>query len=272
MKRIVNVICAIDLIFLLLLVLSSMTYGILSEVLYYVALIVPIAIGAYYIKRERPYTENPHSVYIGLDKSSLAYFLPLAAPAIALIIAVAYITASVMGAFGITGGETIDLALPEALLIFALVPAVLEEALFRYIPLKLLLPYSKKWAVILSALFFSVVHTDLFKLPYAFVAGIIFALADINCKSVIPSVIIHFVNNAASVIIIKSSSDTVSLAIYLTIGVLALISAIIVAIRHNVYRDFAKPLYEKEEKAQIGTAPAVISALCVFLAAGALIS
>ena len=152
MKRIVNVICAFDLIFLLLLVLSSFIVNdIASETIYYLAFIIPILIGAYYLKREKPFTENADTVYLSCDKGSFGYFMPIAFPAIAMIIFISYITSFVMGAFGIESNAEISVSLPEALLVYALVPAVLEEALFRFIPLKLLLPYSKKWAIILSA-------------------------------------------------------------------------------------------------------------------------
>ena len=268
MKRIVNVICAFDLIFLLLLVLSSFIVNdIVSETVYYLAFIIPILIGAYYLKREKPFTENADTVYLSFDKGSFGYFMPIAFPAIAMIISISYITSFVMGAFGIESNAEISVSLPEALLVYALVPAVLEEALFRFIPLKLLLPYSKKWAIILSALFFSVIHIDLFQLPYAFAAGVIFALIDVKCQSVFPSMIIHAINNTAAVIIMTSGSDTVAIAIYATVGALALISAVFIAIRRNVYRDIAKPLFEKEEKVEIGTAPVILTALCVFIAA-----
>ena len=79
--------------------------------------------------------------------------------------------------------------------------------------------------------------------------------------------IIHVINNTAAVIIMTSGSDTVAIAIYATVGALALISAVFIAMRRNVYRDIAKPLFEKEEKVEIGTAPVILTALCVFIAA-----
>ena len=135
-----------------------------------------------------------------------------------------------------------------ALLRYALLPAVLEEMLFRYLPMCLLLPYSKRATVLISAFFFSLVHHDLFSIPYAFVAGIIFMAVDVATESIVPSVIMHFINNALSVgmIIFKDNSAFAPTA-YIILGILSLISLVTVWFGRKEYKKMLATAFEKGE-------------------------
>ena len=101
---------------------------------------------------------------------------------------------------------------------------MLEEMLFRYVPLCLYDRSEGRRAVIISAFFFALVHNDLFVIPYAFIAGVIFMMVDLVCGSVWPSVILHFLNNALSVLLISCSGN--SAFVYLFYGILILLSVI----------------------------------------------
>ena len=87
----------------------------------------------------------------------------------------------------------------EAALRYALLTAVLEELIFRYLPMRLLAHRSPRAALLLSSLFFSLVHCDLFQMPYALFAGAVFMILDLAANSVIPSLVIHFLNNLHTV-------------------------------------------------------------------------
>ena len=70
-------------------------------------------------------------------------------------------------------------------------------------------------------------HNDFFVIPYAFIAGVIFMTVDLVCESVWPSVVLHFLNNLLSVLLIFYSGNCTF--IYLFYGILILLSAISLA-------------------------------------------
>lgn len=265
MKRIINIICAIDLVFILLLFVSSLIgEGILSDVIYYLSFIVPLLLGAYFVKRERPYTEEVRTVRFSISKKGAVYVLPLIVPTVSIIMAISRLTSLLLGLFGVSGESDAEGGILFSVLVYALVPAVLEEVLFRFVPMRLLLPYSRSAAVIISALMFALIHMDLFIIPYAFAAGILFALIDLECESVLPSMAIHFVNNLSSVLLMKTGAR-VGAVIYPLLGALALISLAAILVKRESYARLFSPLREHGEKQSIGYAPAAVLILSLFI-------
>jgi membrane protease YdiL (CAAX protease family) len=119
----------------------------------------------------------------------------------------------------------------------ALLPAVLEEGLFRFVPLKVLSPISRKIAVLLSAALFAIVHGSVYKIPYAFAAGVIFAMLDIYFASLLPSLLIHFLNNLLSLTVSYGYLDGIPpLIAYLTVGVLTLTSILYLYSRKDLWQ------------------------------------
>lgn len=93
-----------------------------------------------------------------------------------------------------------------SLFLFALLPALCEETLFRGVILNSLRKYGLTVSVGLSALFFSVMHMNLLQLPYTFLLGIVLGLVVYFTRNLWLSVLMHFVNNSA-VLIINYFSD-----------------------------------------------------------------
>lgn len=83
--------------------------------------------------------------------------------------------------------------------VFALLPAICEEIAFRGIVMGSLMKYGNKIAVIGSAFCFAVLHNSVSVMLFAFLCGLVFGVIRIKTGSVIPSVIVHFLNNALSV-------------------------------------------------------------------------
>ena len=87
------------------------------------------------------------------------------------------------------------------LLVIALLPAVVEEIIFRGIIFN---GYKKRnpfKAALLSAFLFGLIHMNINQFSYAFVIGILFALLTYVTGSVIPSIIAHFIVNGTSVVL-----------------------------------------------------------------------
>lgn len=81
----------------------------------------------------------------------------------------------------------------------AVVPALIEEFALRGIIMQPLRRYGDWFAIICSALVFSLMHCNLVQIPFAFIAGVVIGYAVIMTESVWTGVIIHFMNNAFSV-------------------------------------------------------------------------
>lgn len=174
-----------------------------------------------------------------ISNKDLSLSLPLFAPTILLTIIISYLTSLLI--FEITG-KTNSVSVGDsfftAILIHALMPAVLEELLFRYLPLKLIAPHSKRAAIILSAIFFSLAHRNIFVIPYALFAGASFMVIDVAFGSIIPSILIHFANNAISVgTIVYNDNPYFAPTIYALLIVIAIASAVSLFIKRKDYKD-----------------------------------
>lgn len=82
----------------------------------------------------------------------------------------------------------------------AAVPAVTEELLFRKAVLERFSHYGNGFAIILSAVLFALMHANPTQMLYAFAGGLLMGYVTLECGSIIPAVLIHFANNALSLI------------------------------------------------------------------------
>lgn len=81
----------------------------------------------------------------------------------------------------------------------AIVPAFVEEFLFRGVVLSQIRPYSETGAVLISALLFGLMHQTPFQILYTTALGIVLGVVCIKTGSIWCGVILHFFNNFLSV-------------------------------------------------------------------------
>lgn len=222
-------------LFLVMLFLSGSLTEIFSELVYYLAFILPIGISLYLTRLDG----GDWKQYLTIDRGGVKRFVPLIFPIITAIIIVSVITSMVIyNLSGKTNDVDVGNSLIVALLTHALVPAVLEEMIFRYLPIRLLAPHSPRAAIIISAFFFSLAHADLFTIPYALVAGVMLMTVDLMCDSIVPSIVIHFINNALSVAMLFMEESPFSImGMYVIIILLTVISIILVIENKEDYED-----------------------------------
>lgn len=72
---------------------------------------------------------------------------------------------------------------------------VFEEIIYRGLIIKMISPYSKSAAVLVSALAFGLMHGNIPQAASAFCTGLIYAVIALKCGSMIPTIIIHSLNN-----------------------------------------------------------------------------
>ena len=75
---------------------------------------------------------------------------------------------------------------------------IAEEIIFRGIVLTLLKPYGKWMAVFFSSLLFGLMHGNLPQAIPAFVGALVYGVIAVQCNSVVPTILIHIMNNAAA--------------------------------------------------------------------------
>lgn len=182
--------------FLLMIIFSGSLTGIFSETVYFLSYILPFVAVIVLTDREAPKMSE-----FSISRDSKRLFLPTVFPIVFVIIFLSFFSSTLISLFS---EKTPDVDLGDSLLfaIFynALLPSVLEELLFRYLPMRYIAPYSARYAVIFSAAFFALVHHSFFSMPYAFFAGAAFMCVNLLCESSLPSIILHFVNNSVFVV------------------------------------------------------------------------
>ncbi len=231
MKERIKLLTCLYLLFLLMLSISGMTEGWISESVYYLAFAAPLALGLVYL-RKRGIAEDGDLTLFRIKSGDVSQFLPLILPTTALVLLISQLTAWLLGLlFGATNTVVIEGSIWRALLEHALLPALLEELLFRYLPMRVLPRREVRLTVMLSTVFFAFAHTSLFSIPYALLAGAVYVTADLISDSVIPSMFMHFVNNFVSVLLIyyNDNSDA-KIAVFVTFGLLFAASLVYLAI------------------------------------------
>ena len=88
-------------------------------------------------------------------------------------------------------------------------------------------------------------------------------LIDLRYNSVLPSMIMHFINNIISLICIFFITDNVKGSIFTVVTViLGVISAIAITVKHKYYKSFLDPFSDKNKKVELSYSPLIIILVC----------
>lgn len=91
--------------------------------------------------------------------------------------------------------------LGTGLLLMALLPAVVEETIFRGTLYNTYSKYNPLAGVLLSAVLFGFMHMNFNQIPYAIYMGIVAALLLEACDSIVAPMILHFTLNGSSLVL-----------------------------------------------------------------------
>ena len=80
----------------------------------------------------------------------------------------------------------------------SVLPAFVEEIIFRGIVMQPLRKHGDKFALIASSLLFALMHGNFVQIPFAFILGIVIGYFVIKSESIWVGVLLHFLNNAFS--------------------------------------------------------------------------
>ncbi len=236
-----------SLLFICILSLSSSLSGIFSIVVRLLSFILPFVAALAVSERKKG-----DSLPLGGIKKSLA-LIPVFPIALLLIFLLSLLTTFFLNTLaGASSPSPLSGNVNFDLLYLGVLPAFSEELLFRLLPLIIISPYSKKTAVILSALFFSFAHASLFSIPYALLAGVIFMALDLLADSIWPSVVLHLINNFLSIFYMYFALTPGFT--YLFFGVLGLLSSIcigVIFLFRSYYINMFKEVFCKEDRVKI---------------------
>jgi membrane protease YdiL (CAAX protease family) len=140
---------------------------------------------------------RPEQIFLSVGVYILSLFLT---------IGVTLITIVVLRRVGFTSWETggsplVDprWSLNQSLFYYAVIPAVCEELFFRGYLMRAYGPVGLRRAVVFNSLLFALLHGSLLRLPVTFTIGVVLSLLALKTGSLIPGMIVHFVNNAVAV-------------------------------------------------------------------------
>ena len=267
MKKSVISVIAIDSVFLLFIGVSGVASSvspILSEIMYYLAFVASLCLFFVLARRGGEISRLPK---ITTDKEGALLTLPLVAPALLSVIGISFLTSYLLSLAGKTGGTVLQGDFLGLFLLHALIPAALEELVFRYVPMTLIAPHSKKSAVVISALLFAFVHCDPFEIPYALFAGFLYIIADLALDSVLPSIVLHLANNTVAILwqISIAPSGGAAVALYVIAGI-SLLSVLAVFALRRRYKKRLAFVFQRSDRAEVPISCAVFIAVTAALA------
>ena len=135
-----------------------------------------------------------------------------------LNIFVSTLFAFIFALFGYTAGSSSSvgadanlITLIVNLVFVAILPAICEETAHRGMLLSSLKPLGMKKAILFSALFFGLIHLNINQFPFAFLVGLLLGCVTLFSRSIVPAMIIHFLNNGISVYLEYASAKNLFL-------------------------------------------------------------
>lgn len=77
----------------------------------------------------------------------------------------------------------------------SIIPPLVEEFAYRGIVLGSLRQYGDGFAILVSSVLFGLMHANFGQTPFAFIVGLILGFLTVRLNSILPAMIIHFLNN-----------------------------------------------------------------------------
>lgn len=192
------------------------------------------------------------------------------------------LTTVVENIFGVTftlpESDTVYNSVPLVLLATlgtAIVPAFVEEFAIRGTVMQPLRKYGDKFAIVMSALVFGLMHGNMVQIPFAFLAGLAIGYAVTVTGSMWVGVAIHFFNNFISVLMqvaVDNLPDNLENIVLL--GLLALVFTTGIACLVLYLKNYARvPLQKGDEtlsngekaKAYLCTVPMILAAISLLI-------
>ena len=134
------------------------------------------------------------------------------------------------------------------LLVIAVLPALLEEMMFRGYILQALRPYGDGMAILVSSLLFGLMHGNVLQIPFAVLVGLALCYIVVQTDNIWLAVGLHFLNNAFSILLDyftmglpEAESSMVITTAFLLVGAVGLLSTLIAVLTRSKLLHPLKP-------------------------------
>ncbi len=229
--------------------------------------------------------KDKEKITLSLEKPKSPLIFALAIPmGLMLCFAGDYISSVIATLFeqiGITLTSVPDFEVPTSgtdLFLFAfstiVPPAIIEEFALRSVTMQPLRKFGDKFAIIMTALVFGLMHRNAVQGIFAFIAGIVFGYIAIAANSIWPAVIVHALNNGFSVLlnVLNETNEETANKVYALVISIVMVAGIFSAVifflfgKRNKLRNPMPILPIKEKvKSFLLNIPMVISMVIMIL-------
>lgn len=182
--------------------------------------------------------------------------------------------------FGVPEPEMPDLLQPTLtslllnIVLTAVLPALVEEMIFRGYILGALRPHGDGLAIVLSAVLFGLFHGNVLQIPFALILGLVMGYLTVQTDSIWPAVLLHFTNNLMSVLLAffgKCFPDQDTIITTVVFVVVAAVGAVVLTVvRHPGYLQMVgngvSLFTVRERVGKLLCSPAMVLALAAMLA------
>lgn len=123
-----------------------------------------------------------------------------------------------------------------ALIVFAIVPAIVEEYVFRGVILEEYQVLGTKEAILMSSIFFALLHFSLGSVLYGFFFGCVFALTRLSTKNLLVTMIMHMTFNGLNVLLSYANLEMIPgwiLVASIVIGVIGFVILFFLLLARN---------------------------------------
>lgn len=117
-----------------------------------------------------------------------------------------------------------------ALIIYALIPAVVEEFVFRGVILGIYTKVDVKAGILISSLFFALLHFSMGSVLYGFLFGVIFAIVRLDTDNILYTMIMHCVFNGVNVLLSYVNMESVPATVFIVTVIIMFISFVVMLI------------------------------------------
>lgn len=218
-----------------------------------------------------------------INKKASKYLVMVFLPVIIIsAIVINYFSSFLQGKLGVEFTSAVnDITLNGAketflgVLSIAVVPAIIEETIIRGIVMQPLRKYGDAFAIFASAGVFACMHGNLVQIPYTIVGGLLLGFLMVLTGSLWPCIVLHFINNLYSVILVSVNDNFGDKAAIIVTGIMILgfvITGLIgtiklLSMKYKVDLSAGETLLTSKEKASsfLKNGPAIIAIILLVL-------
>lgn len=155
----------------------------------------------------------------------------------------------------------------------AFIPALTEEFALRGVLMQPLRKYGNRFALVISAAMFALMHGNMVQIPFAFLGGLIIGYAVIQTGTMWTGILIHFANNMTAVLmwiandnLPEKQASLFALLLIVLVMALGAVGGILVFTKYRGSRVFQEKSVTRKRVTAFLFTPTLLPAMCILIA------